>query len=167
MRSKAIFMALLAFAFGAQAEPVLKERAAMAVQRWVRSGRVLGAKMNRVVDMSRIRTFHVQDGISFHEVPLVGGGVCYASADTECEPIVAFVEKGQPLTEKSPLYEILKRDAITRYLLARKRAAVGQGATGPATMSPARKHRWRAEVGTPCRARRVGQSGGHGVRTAD
>ena len=139
MRSKAIFVALLAFAFGAQAEPVLKERAAMAVQRWVRSGRVLGAKMNRVVDMSRIRTFHVRDGISFHEVPLVGGGVCYASADTECEPIVAFVEKGQPLSEKSPLYEILKRDAITRYLLARKRAAAGQGATGPATMSPARK----------------------------
>ena len=142
MRSKAIFMALLALAFGAQGAPVSEEDAAVAVRQLIRSGRVLGAAMGQAVDMSRVRKLARQNAPAFYEVPLVGGGIVYTSADTDLEPIVAFTSGSKPLTEKSPLFEILRRDAATRTILARRRAqqaGAGAPADQPATMSPSRK----------------------------
>ena len=115
MRSKAIFMALLAFAFGAQAEQISSSDAVTAVRRWVRSGTVLGSRVGVVVDQSRVRTRSFANGASFHEVPLVGGGAVYASADDESEPILAFVPGGNgELSEQSPLYALLKSAVLIR-----------------------------------------------------
>ena len=115
MRSKAIFMALLAFAFGAQGGQISSSDAVTAVRRWVRSGTVLGSRVGVVVDQSRVRTRSFDNGASFHEIPLVGGGAVYASSDDESEPILAFVPGGKgELSEQSPLYALLKSAVLIR-----------------------------------------------------
>lgn len=145
MRSKAIFMALLAFAFGAQAVEISSSDAVTAVRRWVRSGTVLGSRVGVVVDQSRVRTRSFDNGASFHEIPLVGGGAVYASSDDESEPILAFVPGGKgELSEQSPLYALLKsavllraRTKVIREMAAKRNRPTGVTAEDLAAMNAA------------------------------
>lgn len=122
MKSKAIVMALLAFAFQAQAVDVSQSEAAAAVRAWVGSGEVLGTRLGSVVDGAHVRTFSVSRGAKFHAVPLTDGGTVFTSADTESDPVVLFTrEKVADLDPKSPLYDLLERDAYMRMRLRQMR----------------------------------------------
>ena len=121
MRSKAIFMALLAFAFGAQAVPVSLQQARSAAQIWVRSGRQgmrLGARIGTLV--GQVSERRIGGGHPFYEVRLRDGatarpsGTLIMSADTEREPIIAFSPESvdiSALDERSPLYALLSADS--------------------------------------------------------
>lgn len=123
MWSKAIFMALLVLAFGAQARPVLTSEAARAARSWIASGEVLGARLGASVDPAKVRTVVVDRGVSFHLVPIEGGGTVVTSSDTEFEPIVLFTDKSVgELDRKGPLYRLLAKDAYARARLAQIRA---------------------------------------------
>ena len=121
MRSKAIFMALLAFAFGAQAVPVSIEQARSAAQAWVRGGRPgvrLGARLGTAVD--RVSARKTVDGVSFYEVRLRNeqesrtAGTLIMSADTAEAPVIAFSSETVDLSNidrRSPLWAFLSADA--------------------------------------------------------
>ena len=120
MRSKAIFMALLAFAFGAQAVPVSIEQARSAAQAWVRGGRPgvrLGARLGTAVD--RVSARKTVDGVSFYEVRLRNeqesrtAGTLIMSADTAEAPVIAFSSETVDLSNidrRSPLWAFLSAD---------------------------------------------------------
>ena len=124
MRSKAIFMALLAFAFQAQAVPVSRTQAVSAVNNLVRSGSLLGVRLGALADAVRARAYTVRQGVreaTFHAVPLKdGSGTVFVSGSTESQAIVCFA-KGDlaDLPEDSPLYRILAADALFRAQFAR------------------------------------------------
>ena len=105
MKNKAtLFLALLAFAFGAaQAVPVSQSQAASAAAAWAKSGDALGARLGSSVDMSRLRTVAVHDDVVFHVVPFADGGVVVTSCDTEFEPIVAFSSNELDLSKTARL----------------------------------------------------------------
>ena len=54
MRSKAIFMALLALAFGAQGASVSRETAELAACGWARGSGALGARIGSSVESSAV-----------------------------------------------------------------------------------------------------------------
>ena len=138
MKNKAtLFLALLAFAFGAaQAVPVSQSQAASAAAAWAKSGDALGARLGSSVDMSRLRTVAVHDDVVFHVVPFADGGVVVTSCDTEFEPIVAFSSNELDLSENSPVTDLLKKDAWLRSRIAGARSSAtssaGAGATSAA-----------------------------------
>lgn len=121
MRSKAIFMAFLAFAFGAQAVPVSIEQARSAAQAWMRGGRPgvrLGARLGTAVD--RVSARKTVEGVSFYEVRLRNeqeartAGTLIMSADTTETPVIAFSSETVDLSNidsKSPLWALLSADA--------------------------------------------------------
>lgn len=139
MKSKAIFMALLVLAFGAQAGSVSQSQAAVAARQWAQSGTVLGTRFGTAVDVAGIRTFSVSADAVFHAVPFKGGGMVFVSANTDAEPVVAFTSSRHvDLSEKSPLYRLLCLDARFRARQAAVRAARMSGAaTATGTTSEA------------------------------
>ena len=128
MRSKAIFMALLAFAFQAQAVSVSRTQAASAVNNLVRSGSLFGVRLGAQADAARTRAYTVRQGVqeaTFHAVPLKdGSGTVFVSGSTESQAIVCFT-KGDlaDLPEDSPLYRILAADALFRAQFAQAPSA--------------------------------------------
>lgn len=140
MRVKAIFMALLALAFGSvEAASVSQSQAAAAARQWAQSGTVLGTRFGSTVDLAGIRTFSVSADAVFHAVPFKEGGLVFVSASTDAEPIVAFTSsRNVDLSEKSPLYRLLCLDARFRARQAAVRAARTSGtATASGTASEA------------------------------
>lgn len=138
MRSKAIFMALLAFAFAAQAAQVTQSQAVSAVNRWVRSGSVLGTRLGSRADVSRMRTYAVsavtpQASVStaFYAVPLQDGQGTVFVAGGSKPAIVAFTQgNSAELSEDSPLYRILTADALFRSHFATTAAPVPEDEAG-------------------------------------
>ena len=130
MRSKAIFMALLAFVFSAQAVPVSIEQARSAAQAWVRAGSPglrLGARLGTTVD--RVSARKIADGGSFFEVRLRNvqearsAGTLIMSADTTEAPVIAFSPEAVDLSQvdrRSPLWALLSADSRLR---SRQRAS--------------------------------------------
>ena len=105
MRSKAIFMALLAFAFGAQAVPVSPEQARSIAQMWAARGKRLGVRMGTEVE--DVAEYAPTRGGRFFAVRMKGGTV-FTSGDTRMNPVLAFTrERIQKLDPNSPLYKLL------------------------------------------------------------
>lgn len=115
MRSKAIFMALLALAFGAQGASVSQEEAVLAARGWVARGGLLGAWMGSGVESSSVH--ETTNGASFFSVKMYGGGTVFMSSDTEMSPVLAFTDSDDDFSEidpKSPLWALLNRDVSAR-----------------------------------------------------
>ena len=75
MRSKAIFMALLALAFGAQAASVSQEEAVLAARGWVADGGALGTYIGQGVESAA--THVTTNGATFYSVKMWGGGTLF------------------------------------------------------------------------------------------
>ena len=118
MRSKAIFMALLALAFGVQAESVSQSDAASVARVWAqRNVRHHGRAKFRPMRVRKAMTHRTSDGTEFHSFRMQGGGTVITSADTENAPIIAFTSKDLDLSAvdpKSPLWALLNRDLSQR-----------------------------------------------------
>ena len=105
MRSKAIFMALLAFAFGAQAVPVTPEQAKSIAQMWASRGKRLGVRMGTEVE--NVAEYVPANDRKFFAVRMKGGTV-FTAGDTRQNPVLAFTrERIEKLDPKSPLYALL------------------------------------------------------------
>ena len=128
MKRQAIFMALLALAFQAQAVPVSVDEAARAARAWVFRGGTLGARLGDVVERATTQT--LPSGAKVHAVQMRGGGAVFLSSDTELAPVIAFTSDDADYSEidpKSPLWALLCRDARARG------AAVRQAVTASAS----------------------------------
>lgn len=97
MRSKAIFMALLALAFGAQAKPVLMSQAGTAAKAWAQRRAALGARIGTTV--SDVREHRTARDEYFYSVRMKGGGTVFLSSDTTIEPVLAFSSSSLSLPE--------------------------------------------------------------------
>lgn len=97
MRSKAIFMALLALAFGAQAKPVLMSQAGTAAKAWAQRRAALGARIGTTV--SDVREHRLTDGQYLYSARMKGGGTVILSGDTTIEPVLAFSSSSLSLPE--------------------------------------------------------------------
>ena len=107
MRSKAIFMALLALAFGAQAASVSQEEAVLAARGWVADGGALGTYIGQGVESAA--THVTTNGATFYSVKMWGGGTLFLSSDTEMEPVIAFAGTLRDFSEmdrESPLWAL-------------------------------------------------------------
>ena len=128
MKRQAIFMALLALAFQAQAVPVSVDEAARAARAWVFRGGTLGARLGGVVKRATTQT--LPSGAKVHAVQMRGGGAVFLSSDTELAPVIAFTSDDADYSQidsKSPLWALLCRDARARG------AAVKQAVTASAS----------------------------------
>ena len=115
MRSKAIFMALLALAFGAQAASVSQEEAVLAARGWVADGGALGTYIGQGVESAA--THVTTNGATFYSVKMWGGGTLFLSSDTEMEPVIAFAGTLRDFSEmdrESPLWALLNKDVSAR-----------------------------------------------------
>ena len=115
MRSKAIVMALLAFAFQAQAVPVSRLQAESAVRAWASQGAACGVQLGQSVVSSAERL--TKGGVPYYVIKMAAGGTVIASSDTLAEPIVAFSassEEMPDLDEKSPFAALLEADLSRR-----------------------------------------------------
>ena len=115
MRSKAIFMALLALAFGAQGASVSRETVEIAACGWARRGGMLGARIGSQVESSAEHA--TTNGTVFYSVKMWGGGTVFMSSDTEIEPVIAFTDSAEDFSDidrKSPLWALLNRDMSAR-----------------------------------------------------
>ena len=133
MKSKAIFMALLAFAFGAQAVPIDVEKAKLAARAWAYRGATLGARLGDTVE--RATTHLTSDGVPFYAITMKGGGVIFMSSDTEVEPIICFTSDSaasSELDQKSPLWALLNADISNRRQKMAQVNAAGGSAVGGA-----------------------------------
>ena len=88
MRSKAILVALLAFAFVAQAAPVSERQAKLAARAWAAASERFGTRLGSSVE--KVREFSLTNGASFFSVKMKGGGAVIVSGDNEDSPIVAM-----------------------------------------------------------------------------
>ena len=115
MRSKVIFMTLLAFAFGAQGAFVSQEEAVLAARGWVADGGALGSYIGQGVESSA--THVTTNGATFYSVKMYGSGTLFMSSDTEMEPVIAFVDTSRDFSEidrESPLWALLNKDVSAR-----------------------------------------------------
>ena len=133
MKSKAIFVALLALAFTARAARVSQSEAAGAASVWAGAGKALGVRLGATVES--VREYSVTNGCSFYAVKLDGGTVIMTS-DTALEPIVAFSPRGDlDFSADGPLFNLLSRDILLRSALAgasAQRSAATSAATSAA-----------------------------------
>ena len=116
MRSKAIFMALLAFAFGAQAEPVSSKTVKAAARAWVQRGHGPFRSLAGVT-VEEVTEFRTTDGVPFFAAKIAGGGTVFLSGDTAINPIIAFTPADTDFSSidpKSPLWALLNRDISVR-----------------------------------------------------
>lgn len=118
MRSKAIFMALLALAFGAQGASVSSDTARSAARAWMQRGSgAFQASVNAVVE--KVTSHNTGSDVPFYAVKMSGGGTVFVSGDTKVGPIIAFVPSSADFSEidrSSPLWALLERDAAIRGL---------------------------------------------------
>ena len=146
MRSKAIFMALLALAFQAQAVPVSQSDAESAARAWAQRGRHMGVALGqRIQATARHKT---ATGAKFYAVKLSGGTV-FTSGDTEVEPIVAFTSEDidvKALDEKSPLWALLNRDLSKRQPQGGGRILAAAPSAASARAASASKTKWQALI---------------------
>ena len=130
MKSKAIFVALLALAFGAQARPVSTYEAQLAAQNWGCGKVRLGAEIGASVDA--VETLKTTDGAPFYAVRMKGGGAVFMSGDTRIEPVLAFSsEQGAVLDAKSPLWALLSADVSARQAALDGVKLAADGASSP------------------------------------
>ena len=109
MKSKVIFMALLAFAFAAQAVPVSRDQARSIAQMWAARGKRLGVRMG--TDVEDVTKYEPVGGRQFFAVRMKGGTV-FTAGDTRMNPVLAFTrERIAKLDPKSPLYALLANSA--------------------------------------------------------
>ena len=124
MKSKAIFMALLALTFGAQGAPVSDATARLAAGSWAVSDASLGVPHGSSV--GEARAYSVDGTNGFYAVSLEGGGTLFLAADDEMDPVLAFTAAAEvDLSADSPLRNLLNRDIAAR---RRKIAAESQAA---------------------------------------
>ena len=147
MRSKAIYMALLALAFQAQAVPVLQSDAESAARAWAQRGRHMGVALGRSVEDSvQLQT---ESGTTFYAVKM-GGGTVFTSGDTEVEPIVAFTSEDinvAALDKASPLWALLNRDLSKRQPRSGRRLAFAAAPTVSAAKAlSAAETKWQALI---------------------
>lgn len=155
MRSKAIFMALLALAFAAQGARVSQSEAAGAASAWARSGEKLGVRIGYGV--KSVREFAVTNGYSFYVVGLDGGTVIMTS-DTTFEPVVAFTSREDlDMSEGSPLFKLLNGDVASRvsFAVASQSASTSASASSASSAQSQASSLWAALLG--------GASSGGGV----
>ena len=115
MKSKAIFVALLALAFAARAARVSQSEAAGAASVWAARGGAFGIKFGRSVESSATHT--TTNGAVFYSVKMRGGGTVFMSSDTEMNPVIAFTASSgdfSSMDAKSPLWALLNRDVSAR-----------------------------------------------------
>ena len=113
MRSKAILVALLAFAFVAQAAPVSERQAQLAARAWAAVSERFGTRLGSSVEKGR--EFAVTNGASFFSVKMKGGGAVIVSGDSEDAPIIAMSSADiSNLEEGSPLRDLVERDILAR-----------------------------------------------------
>ena len=113
MRSKAILVALLAFAFVAQATPISERQATLAARAWAVASKRFGTRLGSSVE--QVRELALTNGASFFAVKMKGGGAVIVSGDSEDLPIVAMSSADISNPEVgSPLRTLLERDAIVR-----------------------------------------------------
>ena len=116
MRSKAIFMALLAFAFGAQAVPVSPEQAKGVARAWARRSTSMRGLIGETVE--NVSYDVTSNGAPFYAVKMVGGGTVFTSGETEIEPIIAYTSSQEDFSRidrASPLWALLNRDLSARH----------------------------------------------------
>ncbi len=146
MKRQAIFMALLALAFQAQAVPVSVNEAARAARAWVSRGGTLGARLGDVV--SRATTQTLPSGAKVHAVQMRGGGAVFLSADTDFMPVIAFTSADADYSQidsKSPLWALLCRDAVARGTTVKAAAkASASGASAATASGSAAARQWAA-----------------------
>ena len=127
MKSKAVFMALLALVFQVQARPVIESEAATAARAWAYRGETLGARMGTSVDA--VTSQQTQKGVTFFAVRMKNGGTVFTSSDTEDEPILAFTPSTasfEKLDKAGPLFALLNRRLASGGASPRLRAASGR-----------------------------------------
>ena len=162
MKSKAIALALLACFFGAQAEVVSSQQAAVAAGTWARLGKgaALGVRLGeRVLSSQEVV---VEDGCTFHAVRLESGTV-FLSGDTDFEPVVAFTTNPNVTLEKgTPLYDLLCGDARARVGDRKRRRSARRplGVAAGASSSPDGRANglWAQLLGNASRANLKGGS---------
>ena len=119
MRSKAIFVALLALSFTAQAASVSPDQAARAARAWVNSGGSLVAPAAGATATS-VRQHSVSvsgKAVPFYTVKMSNGGTVFVSGSTKSSPIIAFSSSTtdfSSIDEKGPLWALLAQDAQIR-----------------------------------------------------
>ena len=135
MKSKAILVALLLLAFGAEAARVSQSEAADAAKAWAGSGRPLGVRLGTRV--KETREYAVTNGYSFYAVKMEGG-IAIMSSDSELEPVIAFSSnENLNLSEGSPALDLLRKDVALRAALAGS-ASAGSASTPPASSASSR-----------------------------
>ena len=132
MKSKAFFMALLAFAFGAQAVPIDVENAKKAARAWAYRGATLGAQIGDTVE--RAATHRTANDVTFYAIKMKGGGTVFMSSDTEVEPVICFTsdpDADVALDPKSPLWALLNADLAVRGKVVAPVMAAGGSTAAP------------------------------------
>ena len=174
MKSKAIFMALLAFAFGAQAASVSDATARLAARSWARSDASFG--LPHGTDVSKSSVYEVNGTNGFYVVSLTGGGTLLVAADDEMDPILGFTTASEvDLSSESPLRNLLNRDIAARRgrLAAEASGAQTQQRKGPLLLGASASASASAAGTSAARARKLwaaftssesGQSSGGRVR---
>lgn len=116
MKSKAIFLALLALAFAAQAKPVSKTEAGLAARAWAASSGKFGARLGSSVES--VRKFCLTNDASFFAVKMSGGAVIVAG-DSDDSPIIAMSSADiSDLEAGSPLRDLVEKDVSWRRQIA-------------------------------------------------
>lgn len=147
MKSKAIGLALLAFALGAQADVVSSSQAASVARAWVRSGSVLGVRFAKEARVTSVQTVSVTPSAALHAVGFEKGGVVFVAGDTADDPIMAFTAATP--AKDSPLWDILKRDAYLRSLV-RQQSTSTPVTPRVAIQTEAASRTWSSLLGRSC-----------------
>lgn len=137
MKSKAIVLALLAFAIGRMwAVSVTEQEVAVAASAWAGTGEALGVTFDRQVGSTE--RLQSDDGDAFYVVRMRGGGTIVMSSDTESEPIVAFsANPNLDLSKGSKLLDLLCSDAHARAKLRAVPSAATAISRSAGTAAPA------------------------------
>ena len=142
MRRKAIFLALLALVFEAQARSVSSDEAVCAARAWAKTG--LDRAPTVRATASRRQT---AAGAAFYAVPF-DGGTLFLSGDTRRRPIIAFAasaDEGTTVDERSPLWALLSRDQDAQVVAEAAKSAGGATGGTTATMAAtAAEREWAA-----------------------
>ena len=171
MRSKAIAMVLLAFAFETLARPVSQTEAVHAVSAWSKTSGVVG---NRLTGASASSVRHVTaDGIPFYTVKMEGGGTVFTSADTRMEPVIAFSSSANDFSEiddRGPLWALLNRDLQVRQAVlsgtAPRMLAVSVQKGEAVSVSEGNEAKWAKLLSVPVEAAEGGALAPNSVSTA-
>ncbi len=133
-KSKALMLALLAFAFAAHAASVSQSDAKLAAKAWVAREGMLGARMGKNVE--KITTVATTNGAAFYVVKLAGAGSLFMSTDTAYTPVIAFTSATNDFSaidRKSPLWALLNRD-VSRLASATRLVASAKASAGFSAM---------------------------------